>query len=202
MAAIIDFIPIRLTQKDESAGRKAMREMLGPNWWRLRGRAAWAGFAAEHAVMRAVNHRNGSMWCRLAPIFDYDLALGQGVESLKDFNHGSKCSAARVEVKTRAVAKGWTHPEKFQYITIPMHGEREPIKDVELVWFCWYSMSEPRKLWVLGYCRGLAEFKRRAVWYAEGDPLPRGGWAKAGGAYTIHIGQLRPMPSGLLKEMT
>jgi hypothetical protein len=202
MAASTDFIPIWLSGRDEKIARKKMREMLGRNWWRLRGRAAWAGFAAETAIFNAVNMLQGPMWCRMAEHFDHDLTVGQGVESLKASERGEKCSAARVEVKTRAVPKGWIHPEKFQYVTIPMHEDREPIKDVELVWFCWYSMSLPRTLWVLGYCRGLAEFKRRAVWYGPGEPLPRGGWAKGGGAYTIDIKDLRPMPEGLLKEKT
>ena len=186
MAAPVDFKPIRLTQADERQGRKQMRDMLGRDWWRKRGRAVWAGFAAEYALMRAVR----PPVCVLMPrTLEYDLELRQAGRT-----------PIRVEVKTRAVSSGWVHPEKFDYITVPMHDEREPIKDVDLVVFCWYSMDDPRCLWVLGMVRGLDEFKRRSTWYAEGDPLPRGGWAKGGGAYVIEVKQLRPLPVALLKE--
>lgn len=191
MAAPVDFKPIRLTQADERQGRKQMRDMLGRDWWRRRGRAAWAGFAAEHALVRAVQP---PMNADLAGTRDYDITLMHGT--------GGGGDVIRCEVKTRAVDSGWVHPEKFDYVTVPMHDGREPIKEAaQLVVFCWYSMDDPRCLWVMGLCRGLDEFKRRSTWYAEGDPLPRGGWAKGGGAYVIEVKQLRPMPEGLLKEL-
>ncbi len=190
MAAPVDFKPIRLTQADERQGRKQMRDMLGRDWWRKRGRAAWAGFAAEDALQRAIN-ASGQVGAEPYPTRACDLLLTS-----------PGCASMAVEVKTRATSSGWVHPEKFDYITVPMHDGREPIKkEAQLVVFCWYSMDDPRCLWVLGVCRGLDEFKRRSTWYAEGDPLPRGGWAKDGGAYVIEVKQLRPMPDALLQEL-
>lgn len=193
MAAPVDFKPIRLTCADERAGRQQMRDMLGRNWWRISAPTAWAGFAAEHALMRSINAAEQTR-CALSTSRRVDLVLSNPT--------GQTIS---VEVKTRAARSGWVHPEKFDYITIPMHadeyGIREPIKAAaQLVMFCWYSVSDPRCLWVLGMVRGLDEFKRRSTWYAEGDPLPRGGWAKGGGAYVIEVKQLRPLPAALLKE--
>ncbi len=201
MASPVQFVPIRLTCADERAGRRQMREMLGRNWWRMRSRAAWAGFAAEHALARAMNAVPGPVWCRPSPILSYDLGLGAGPEDLVKFQAGRETpSLARVEVKTRAVDRGWTDTAKFDYVTVPTHEGREPIKAVDLVWFCWYSMANPRRLWVLGYVRGPEEFQRRATFYKVGEPLPRGGWAKDGGAYVIEVSQLRAFPRGTFLE--
>lgn len=200
MASPVQYVPIRLQCADERAGRKSMRDMLGRDWWRRRSRAAWAGFAAEHALARALNAVPGPMWCRLAPILAYDLALGRGPSTLAKFDMDASCDVTRVEVKTRAVPTGWTDTAKFDYVTVPTHEGREPIKAVGLVWFCWYSMANPRRLWVLGYLRGPAEFQRRAVFYRQGEPLPRGGWAKDGGAWVIEISQLRAFPRGMFLE--
>lgn len=196
MASPVQFIPIRLTCADERAGRKSMREMLERNWWRQRSRAVWAGFAAEHALARAMNARapaqSGGHFpvkAQLSSVLAYDLELQR-----------DGALAGTVEVKTRAVTSGWVDPGKFDYVTVPMHGGREPIKDVDLVWFCWYSMANPRRLWVLGYVRGREEFRRRAVFYREGEPLPRGGWAKHGGAWVIEVSQLRAFPRGTFLE--
>jgi hypothetical protein len=199
MAEPIDYVPIRLTCADEKYGRKQMREMLGKSWWRKRGRASWAGFAAERAICRAVNAAVGDMWCEPSPILAYDLALGTGQSARETLSAGGEVGVSRVEVKTRTVTKGWTHPSKFNFVTIPMHQDREPIKDVDLVILCWYSMSAPRRLWVLGYIRGRSEFDRRSVFYRGGEPLPRGGWAKGHGAYVVETAQMRPIPRGMLK---
>lgn len=199
MAKPIDFVPIHLSCADEKSGRKQMREMLGAGWWRLRGPVAWAGFAAEHSIRRSINAVPGETWCRPSPVFEFDLALGKGVESLIEFQTKYIGNTTKVEVKTRTVTDGWTDPNRYDYVTVPMHQDREPIKDVDLVIFNWYSASDPRRLWVLGYVRGLEEFKRRAVFYKGGDPLPRGGWAKGSGAYVIEVSQMRPLPRGMLK---
>lgn len=200
MASPVQFVPIRLMCADERAGRKGMREMLGRNWWRQRSRAVWAGFAAEYALARALNKVSGPLWCRPSPILEYDLALGRGPQKLARFDMGAGCDVTRVEVKTRAVTSGWVDPGKFDYVTVPVHGTYEPIKAVDLVWFCWYSMANPRRLWVLGYVRGREEFRRRAVFYRKGEPLPRGGWAKDGGAWVIEVSQLRAFPRGMFLE--
>lgn len=200
MSSAVDFAPLRLTMTHERQGRKQMRDMLGAQWWRKRGRSSWAGFAAEHALVDAMNALPGPAWCRPAPTLTYDLAIGGGVEALKAFEAGAP-PAARVEVKTRAVTAGWTDPEKFDYVVIPTHEGREPIKpEADQVWFTWFSAAQPRRLWLLGYLRGVEEFRRRSVFYREGEPLPRGGWAKDGGAYAIEIKQLRPFPRGLFQE--
>lgn len=192
MSAPVDFAPIRLTQADERQGRKQMRQMLGRDWWRIRGRATWAGFAAERALVRAVRDETvrGGMRASLSNNrhHDLELVIGPG------------CGAVTtVEVKTRAVVSGWDSPARFDYLTIPTHEGREPIKDVDLIWFCWYTMSQPRRLWVLGFLKGPEEFKRRAVFYREGEPMPRG-WAGPGGAWCIEVKQLRPLPRGLFLE--
>lgn len=193
MASPVQFVPIRLTRADERAGRRSMREMLGRNWWRQRSKAAWAGFAAEHALVRAWNPKASPAVLMLANTLQYDLQLVHPGDGDADL-------LARVEVKTRAITDGWVNPGKFDYVTVPMHDGREPIKAVDLVWFCWYSMANPRRLWVLGYVRGREEFRRRAVFYREGEPLPRGGWAKDGGAWVIEVSQLRAFPRGTFLE--
>lgn len=192
MASPVQFVPIRLTRADECTGRKSMREMLGRDWWRQRSRAVWAGFAAEHALARAWDCKSTHSAATLSPTLSHDLEL---VHLCK--NDDPKVT---VEVKTRAVTDGWVDPGKFDYVTVPMHDGREPIKAVDLVWFCWYSMANPRRLWVLGYVRGREEFRRRAVFYRKGEPLPRGGWAKDGGAWVIEVSQLRAFPRGTFLE--
>ena len=200
MARPVEFIPIHITTADEKQGRKEMREMLGRNWWRIRGGAVWAGFAAEYAITRAINKVRGPLWCRKSPSYEYDLALGTGPDELRTFCAAPKVAPVRkMEVKTRAVTDGWINPGMFDYVTVPKHGDKEPINDVDLVTFCWYSMADPRRLWVLGYVRGVEEFYRRAVFYRSGDALPRGGWAGDGGAYVIEVSQMRPLPTGMLK---
>lgn len=196
MAQPVDFVPIRLTRADERSGRRRMREMLGRNWWRLRGRASWAGFAAEKALCRAIN-AGGKLRATASPSLSYDLLLHALTKQ-------STMGMVRVEVKTRAVDRGYTDPRRFQpWVVVPTHDGREPIKeDVATVMFCWYSMADPRRIWALGQVRGPEEFKRRAVFYREGEPLPRGGWAKAGGAWAIETKQLRPFPRGLFQEHT
>jgi len=67
--------------------------------------------------------------------------------------------------------------------------------------FCWYSLEQKDRLWILGSVRGVDEFRRRSVFYRENEPLPRGGWAGPGGAYAIEIKQLRPMPRHMFKEL-
>lgn len=193
MAAPYQFVPVRLATVDERLARGHMRAMLGKGWWRVRGRSAWAGFAAEHALRRAVNlnHATTGVQCSMAEgTYAYDLLLESPAQHMK-----TTC-----EVKTRAVLRGWTHPEKFDYVNVPMHEDREPVKDVDLVWFCWYSPDMPRTLWVLGYVRGQAEFQERAVFYRGGEGLPRGGWARGAGEYVIEVQNLRPVPRGLFKE--
>lgn len=189
MSQPVDFVPIRLTCADERAGRAAMRGMLGRNWWRLRGRASWAGFAAERALRRALAP---GIEASEAPTLEYDLDVWTAGATLNQ--------TARVEVKTRTVTSGWTDPARFQWLTIPTHDGREPIKAVDLVWFCWFTGEEPWRVWALGYLRGPDEFKRRATFYREGEALPRGGWAKAGGAWSLDVRQLRPFPRGLFTE--
>ena len=187
MSRPVDMVPVQLTCADEKAGRKQMREMLGKNWWRNRGKAVWAGFAAEHALVRAWDCDLPGL--RLSPVLTHDLELDR-----------DPLPPITVEVKTRAVGRGWTDPSRFEWVVIPSHDGREPIKDVDLVWFCWYSCDEPRRLWVLGYVRGREEFRRRSTYYKEGEPLPRGGWAGKGGAYAIEVKQLRPFPRRTFKE--
>lgn len=196
MAQPVDFIPIALHAADEKAGRARMREMLGRGWWRKRGKASWAGFAAEPALCRAWNGVSyGRLKAELAPTLACDLVLGRGTDAA-----GSTEPGTLVEVKTRTVESGWCDPRLFQWLVIPTHDGREPIKQVDLVWFNWFSLDQPRRLWVLGFLRGPEEFQRRAVFYREGEPLPRGGWAGAGGAWAIEIKQLRPFPRGAFKE--
>lgn len=191
MANPIDFVPIHLSCKDEQQGRKQMRDMLGTSWWRKRGPVSWAGFAAELAIVRAWDCKSTHSAARLSPDLSHDIEL---VHLCNQTDPKTK-----VEVKTRTVTTGWTNPAMFNYVTVPMHQDREPIKGVDLVMFNWYSASDPRRLWVLGYVRGLEEFKRRSVFYRGGDPLPRGGWAKGAGAYVIEVSQMRPLPRGMLK---
>lgn len=183
----LDAIPIYLPPEAELSARMEMARMLGEGWEEQRGAVAWAGFAAEDALClawavpdaRLILHENN---------YEYDLDLEM------------PSATKRIEVKTRAVEAGWTDPRRFDYIVVPTHDGREPIKDVDLVWFTWYSGSAHRTLWALGYLKGPAEFLRRATYYREDEPLPRGGYAGTGGAYAIEVKQLRPFPRRMFKE--
>ena len=150
------------------------------------GEHGWAGFAAELAIIEAINAGpKNEMTAAEAPTLDYDITLTQAAYH------------SRVEVKTRVATRGWIHPAKYQWVVVPTHQGREPIKPAaDLVLFAWYPLTQSH-LWVLGSVRGAAEFQRRAVFYHENDPLPRGGWAGDGGAYAIHVDNLRPLPRGL-----
>lgn len=190
----LDAIPIELSAAAELSARLEMSRMLGDDWESQRGRAAWAGFAAEDALCSAWAVPDTSLRMHDGYEYDLDLKTPQGTK--------------RIEVKTRAVEAGWLDPRRFDYVIVPTHGGREPIKDVDLVWFCWYSanltgMGEGlahRRIWALGFVRGPQEFSRRAVYYRENEPLPRGGYAGPGGAYAIEVKQLRPFPRGTFRE--
>jgi hypothetical protein len=149
----------------------------------LGGENGWAGLAAERAILDAIAE-TGREVTRPTDRYDVDLLVGP----------------VGVEVKTRVAEKGWTHPELFEWLVIPTHAGREPIKAAaDLVLFGWYALEEPELYWVLGYLRP-EEFRSRSVFYREGEPLPRGGWAPTGGAYALEVRQLRPIPAGFLKE--
>jgi len=170
-------------------GARARAELqmdeISPTWREDRP-MAWAGLAAEEALMRA---------------YAADGRISRDpLERRWDFQIEHATRTLRIEVKTRAVDAGWTDPRMFEWLTIPTHDGRAPIKDVELVFFCWFSGEQPGTLWALGYLAGLTEFKRRAFFYAENQPLPRGGWAPKGGAYCLDVKQLRPFPRGMFKE--
>lgn len=181
-----DFVLLEMPEACVARGRERYAALpnADPDGW------GWAGFAAEFALLESINASDEDIVGQEAPTLDYDLELlGPGEAVL------------RVEVKTRVVDEGWTHPERFTYITIPTHDGREPVKEAaDLIFFCWYSGSDPGHLWALGYFRGLDEFKKRATFFRENEPLPRGGWAPKGGAYSIEIKDLRPLPRGWLKE--
>lgn len=183
MAGPADFYEIELTDRHEALARERYAQM-GER--ALAGEHGWAGFAAELALIDAV----AAGEAREAPTLAYDVEL---------VHHGKTTAA---EVKTRVAVEGWTDPTRFKWLVVPTHHGREPIKEAaELVFFCWVAL-EARRCWVLGYLRGPDEFRRRAVHYREHEPLPRGGWAGPGGEYAIEINQLRPLPRGLLKELT
>ena len=182
----LDAIPVFLSPENELAARVAMIEMLGADWKDKRGAASWAGFAAEHALREA--WAVPSTVLEEARTLDHDLLLS------------TKSRGYKIEVKTRAVEAGWTDPRRFDYVIVPSHDGREPIKAVDLVWFAWYSGSRHRTLWALGYCRGPEEFYRRATYYRENEPLPRGGYARKGGAYAIEVKHLRPFPRHSFEE--
>jgi hypothetical protein len=157
----------------------------GPNPFR------WVGFAAEHALARAINE-GGQLEASLPSTYDYDLHL---VDPASDLS-------ACVEVKTRVNARGWTDPSRFDFVKVPTHDGREPIKAAaDVVMFCWWSADDPGGLWVLGRVRGAREFKQRAVFYPEGAQMPRGR-APTGGAWCVDVAMLRPIPDGLIKETT
>lgn len=190
MSSPAEFARIEVTPYHAICAIDRMNQMLGEGWEESRGRCAWAGFAAEDAMVDAYVPSKGIDLLRRADGLSHDLEI-----------YLADCLGPRIEVKTRVVDHGWTDPRRFDWITVPTHDGREPVKDVEMVFFCWYSGSEPRVLWVLGYVRGIDEFLRRSQFYFEHQPLPRGGWAPKGGAYCIEISQLRPVPRGMFKEV-
>ncbi len=192
MATPIDFAPIRMRVADIAAGRKQMRGMM--NRKRLTPQLAVnsVGFASEYAIVHAMNL--GAIALGSPARAHMPRTLAWDIE----LTHGPTLTT-KVEVKTRIAKAGWTHPEKFDYVTVPMHQDREPIKAVDLVLFCWYSLDAPRRLWVLGSVHGPEEFKRRATFYREGEAMPRG-FAHEGGAYVIETKQLRPIPRDLFRE--
>lgn len=200
MAKPVDFALVELAAQDELDARLRMAEMLGRDWETKRGPTTWAGFAAERALIRAWSGRYRST-LEESPALEADLIL-------RSPQHNAEY---KIEVKTRAVQTGWVKPARFEYVVVPSHEGRAPIKPgVDQVWFCWYSANANgfyvdapwhRRLWLLGYVMGLAEFERRAVYYRENEPLPRGGFAGVGGAYVIEVKQLRPFPRGLFREV-
>jgi len=157
--------------------------------WREERPMAWAGLAAEEALVDAYAPTQSRM--RRSESRLYDLVISDWARS----------TPLRIEVKTRAVDSGWTDPRMFEWFYVPSHDGREPIKDVDMVFFAWYSGSVPEILWLLGYFAGLTEFKRRVQFYAENQPLPRGGWAGKGGGYCLEIKNLRPIPAGMFREV-
>lgn len=194
MAGPADFQPIAVTDAHIAAAKQHYADM---GEYAKAGELGWAGFVVEEALCDA----GADFDIRKAPIFDYDLEfLKRDVPPMNE--HHPERRILAVEVKTRVAERGWTHPEKYDWLIVPTHDGREPIKPVaDLVLFCWYPVEEAHRAWALGYVRGVDEFRRRAVFYRENEPLPRGGWAKAGGAYALDIKDLRPLPRRMLKEI-
>lgn len=190
-----DFIPVRLRHVDARYGRGVIREIKAAEQARgvstKRGRYTWAGPAAEVALCHAFNRcRIHSHQARLADSLRWDLELEMPRRAL------------RCEVKTRVAEKGWVHPERFDWISVPLHEDREPVKqDADAVLFCWWSADAPRVLWLLGLLQGVTHFQRAATFYKHGSALPRGGWVKGEGTYMVDVADLLPMPRGLFKEM-
>ena len=184
-----DFIPIRLRHVDARYGRQVIREIRSSERARgvvtSRGRYVWAGPAAESALCHAFNGcRAHSHRARLADTLRYDLELGQ-----------PPYKVIRCEVKTRVAERGWVHPERFDWISIPMHEDREPIKEeAEVIFFCWWSADAPRVLWVLGLLKGVTSFQRAATFYKHGEMLPRGGYVRGQGTYQVEVSKLDPHP--------
>lgn len=183
MALPADFVRLRMYS---SMLAEAQRE-YATFGTQLAGEHGWAGLAGEHAVveaLRAAGHAAARWTSRSA---DIAVVRKDGSELL-------------LEVKSRVAAEGWTHPEKFEWLVIPTHAGREPIKDAaHAVLFGWYSLEEPGLYWLLG-CLTPREFWTAAVFYRADEPLPRGGWAGPGGAYAIEVRRLRAVPRGLVKE--
>jgi len=180
--ALIEVSPADIVRAKLAYARMGARAEAGQN--------GWAGFVAEHAVQAAVNP---PLHAKPAPTLAVDLIL---------HNAADPDRSIAVEIKTRVAEDGWTDPMKFNWLVVPTHAGREPVKAAaQMVLFCWYALEQRDRLWVLGYLRGPDEFRRRAVFYKEREPLPRGGWAKEGGAYAIDVQQLRPLPRGMLKEI-
>jgi hypothetical protein len=189
-----DFIPIRLRHVDARYGRQVIREIKASEKARgvvtQRGRYTWAGPAAESALVHAYNGcRDHEYLARLAYTLRYDLQMGTP--------HQTLCC----EVKTRVAEKGWVHPERFDWISVPMHQNREPIKpDAQVILFCWWSADAPRLLWLLGLLKGVTSFQRAATFYKQGELLPRGGYVRGEGTYQLEVSKLEPVPRGLFKE--
>lgn len=190
MARPCDFQAIRLTEQHEEVARAQAREFadLEANPF------AWAGLAAEHALVASINAA-GKVHASLATDYHHDLELWP--LECGDLAQGVRPTT--VEVKTRVASAGWTDPGRFQFIGVPTHEGRAPVKDVDVVLFCWWSADAPRRLWVLGRLLGREEFERRAVFYREDEPTPRGGPAPKGGAYMLDVMDLRPVPRGLFQ---
>jgi hypothetical protein len=190
-----DFIPIRLRHVDARYGRSVIREIQAAEKTRnvviKRGRYTWAGPAAEAALCHAFNGcRDHGHRAWLPNTFRYDLAL--------ETPHG----VLPCEVKTRVAERGWVHPERFDWISVPLHEDREPIKpDAQLIIFCWWSADAPRVLWVVGCLKGLDHFQRVATFYKQGMLLPRGGYVEGEGTYQVDVAGLLPVPRKLFKEM-
>ncbi len=185
MARPPDFYPIALTEEHEANGRRHAAAFVAKDG----NPFAWVGLAAELAVAANINSTRHGPRAKLSEDLRWDLELWQGQNYIP------------VEVKTRVASKGWTDPARFEWIGIPTHEGREPVKpEAQLVLFCWWSADEPRRLWVLGRLLGIAEFKKRATWFGEGEPTPRGGAAPKGGTYILDVTDLRPVPRGLFLE--
>jgi hypothetical protein len=190
-----DFIPIRLRHVDARYGRSVMRQIKASEKARgvktERGRYTWAGPAAENALCHAFTGCKAHPYqASLPPTLRWDLTLE------------TPRGALPCEVKTRISERGWVHPERFDWVSVPMHEDREPIKpEAQRIIFCWWSADAPRVLWVLGTLAGVDEFQRRSVFYREGEMLPRGGWVRGSGTYVVSVSDLRPFPKNLLKEM-
>ena len=192
-----DFIPIRLRHVDARYGRAVIRDIRTVEKARgvavERSRYTWAGPAAESALCWAYNsNKKHAHSAHLARTLRYDLDL--------DLPGGTR--RLRCEVKTRIAEVGWIHPERFDWISVPLHEDREPVKpDAQAIFFCWWSADAPRVLWLLGMLPGLDAFQRAAVFYREGDLLPRGGYVRGKGTYQLHVESLARVPRGLFKEM-
>jgi hypothetical protein len=189
-------IPIRLRHVDARYGRRVIREIKASEKARgvvqKRGRYVWAGPAAENALCHAFSGcRDHQHLARLADSLRYDLRL-------ETPGGGLRC-----EVKTRVAERGWVHPERFDWISVPLHEDREPIKpDAEIIFFCWWSADAPRVLWIVGMLKGVTSFQRVATFYKTGELLPRGGYVTGQGVYQVEVSQLEPVPRGLFKERT
>jgi len=189
MAGPADFALVEVTAVDVVRAKLAYARMGARA---LAGEHGWAGFAAEFAFIHAVAE---PITAEKSPTLDYDVRL-------RRLGGKAEPRPIALELKTRVAEEGWTHPEKFEWLVVPTHEGREPIKPAaDLVVFCWYALEQRDRLWVLGQVRGADEFRRRAVFYREGEPLPRGGWAGPGGAYAINVKELRPMPRSMFKEL-
>lgn len=200
MARPFEYVPIRLRQIDEKRGRAEYRKMKGRK--RIAPHdMAWAGFAAEHAARNALDKGPSRAKTVDPTSLRYDFGLVRDGNLCPATPHAGPCDGlVRVEMKVRPVDRGWTDPRMFNWLTVPTHDGREPVKpDAQLVLFGWYSYEQPRRLWLLGVLRGLDEFQRVATFYDEGEPLPRGGWAPKGGAYSLEPEKLRRVPPGLFK---
>lgn len=189
-----DFVPINLRHVDAKYGRQVIREIAANERLRGvktdRGRFTWAGPAAETAIVNAYNRAKHQYGADLADVLAYDLWLG------------SPEGVIRVEVKTRVAEKGWIHPERFDWISVPLHENREPIKaDAGLILFAWWAADTPRVLWLVGRLQGLDHFQEVATFYHEGDLLPRGGYVRGKGVYQLDVAELEPVPKGLFREV-